>query len=199
MRPGAPPHHPRPRWAPAPALTGVEQMFISETPAQGAAACGATRAALPERAEGVGGAAPPAARPRCPPGLGVQEGGGSPEKRDPGPRPPPGPGVSKASGPPHCPCLSLTFRGRRAASSNAGGGRFSRSARTRTLSTAGRAQTTHQGPEPLARSLARSHARAGPAPQRARPHAIRGPQPYTLARARALDPRGHLAVPSPWY
>lgn len=198
MRPCAPRHHPRPRWAPSPTLTGVEHRFISEAPAQGAAACGATRAALRERAEGVGGAAPPAARPRRP-ALGVPEEGASPEKRDPGPRPPPGPGVSKASGPPHCPCLSLTFRARRAASSNAGGGRFSRSARTRTLSTAGRAQTTHQGPEPLARSLASSHARAAPAPQRVRPHAAGGPQPYTLPGARSLDPRGHLAVQAPWY
>lgn len=130
----------------------------------------------------MGGAAPPAARPRRP-GLGVREEGASPEKRDPGPRPPPGPGVSKASGPPHCPCLSLTFRARRAASSNAGGGRFSRSARTRTLSTAGRAQTTHQGPEPLARSLARTRGSCAPTSA-----ASRGRRPAALH-----TPRGALS------
>lgn len=138
-----------------PRSPGSSRCSLRRPQPKGAAACGATRVTLQWRAtEGAelpfcGQASPPAS-PR-PGGRGVP--GGTQDHACP-----PAPA---SAGPPAAPlpCLSLTFRARRAASWTAGGGRVSRSARTRTLPTAGRAQTTRRDPEPLARSLARSHAR----------------------------------------
>lgn len=96
----------------------------------------------------------------------------------------------RASEPPQPPPQAHLFA-RRAPRPCAGGGRLSRPALTHPPRYRARSDRA-QGPSPsLARSLARTRGHA-------RPHAAGGPQPSSLAGARAHDPRHHHA-PSPWH
>lgn len=180
--PRGPPGGPGRRQAPSPALTGVEQLFVAEAPAQGLGYPRRDGGRARERA-GVGGAAQPSARPR----LLVPERGASREPRVPGRRPPPSPGVSKPRGRPPAP-PPLTFGARRAPSAYAGSGRLP--PRALTHPPHGRARSDHApgAPRSLARSLALTHAQ---------PHAARGRGPLALLRA-CLRP-SHRQAPSPWY
>lgn len=166
--PRAPPRRPRRRRAPSPALTRVEPLLVAEAPTRGS---GWPRR-NPGRASAQGrrsGRRRPVRRPASPPESWRPGGGSAQEKRVPGPRAPPSPGVSGAPSRPSAPTPQPHTHLPRAARTHMESRRPPTlcPARTRTLPAAGRAQTTRRGPEPLARSLPRTHARA--------------PQPYAFA------------------
>lgn len=176
-RPGAAPRHPRPLWAPSPALTGVEQMFITEAPAQGRGCLRSNPGHAPIEGEGVSEAAflrpglaarvSASRRKRCSWGGGTQDHARQPARR--------------SARPPAAPLpLPLTHLPRAARSQLECGRRPILPPRAHTHLPHGRARADHApgpgAPRSLARSHARMHAHAGPAPRRVGPHATCSPQ-----------------------